>query len=185
MSETAEAIDELNDRRPQPDTGDVFMYTFAAVGALTLAAMDGADAAAPGAVTPSVRGAPDASFGASVAVLTAPLEHGAETSLQSIVAGNDPGALAGPDSEARFSDVAQSSFENPFSSLAIEGNGYNDPAAFAVVGAAPSPLGVSDILQTLGAYQSASPQASNASIIAAFGDVATSPMSSLGAVARD
>ena len=61
MSEAAEAIDELNDRRRRPDTSEVFMYTFAAVGALTLAEMDAADAAAPAHDPSRIPPAPGAS----------------------------------------------------------------------------------------------------------------------------
>jgi hypothetical protein len=117
MSEAAEAFDELNDRRRQPDASEVFMYTFAAVGALTLAEMDAAHADVPGAVLPpaahgnshipaapgasgALRPHSDSAFRAAISALTAPLGDSAETPTRSPPAGSELGALAATDGES-------------------------------------------------------------------------------------
>jgi hypothetical protein len=118
MSEAAEAFDKLNDRRRQPDASEVFMYTFAAVGALTLAEMDAAHANVRGAASPPAthgnslippapgasgalgpHTATDSAFRAAISALTAPLGDGAETPTRSSPAGSDSGALAATESE--------------------------------------------------------------------------------------
>ena len=217
MSGAAEAIDELSDRRRQPDASEVFMYTFAAVGALTLAEMDAASAAVPGAAAapaahgpssippaPGAGGAPgahsvtDSAFRAAISALTGPVEDGSETPTQSSSARSDPGALTATDSETLPSDASSAaapmftapdpfragSLENPFASLAGDSAEFNDPSALAGYAAAPAQLGPSDFLQALGAYQTLSPEAANASVIAGFGEAPTLAAPSLGAAVR-
>ena len=224
MSEAAEAIDELNGRRRQPDASEVFMYTFAAVGALTLAEMDSADAAvpgaaahghslippAPGAVGP--HGATDSAFRAAISVLTAPSGDGSETPAQSPQVASDPGALTATGSETPSSDapgavtpmfaapdrfnaipgvaaeslgsseapLVDASLQNPLAALAGDITDVNEPSPLAVYAASPAQLGASDFLQSLGAYQTLSPEA----VIAGFGEGATAPTPSLGAAVR-
>jgi hypothetical protein len=213
MSESAEAIDELSDRRRQPDASEVFMYTFAAVGALTLAEMDDADAAVPGAAAhghshipsaPGVSGAPgphvapDSAFRAAVSALTAPLGNGSEAPTQSGQVGSDPAALSATDnppsnassapapmfaesfgsSEAPFGGAPQ---ENPLASLAGDTADVNEPSSLAVYEETPAQLGASDFLQSLGAYQTLSPEVANPSVIAGFSETSTSLAASVRA----
>jgi hypothetical protein len=193
MSEAAETIDELADRRHQQDASEVFMYTFAAVGALTVAEMDARHAAVPGAArgsshsspTPGPRPVTDSVFGAAISALTAPF--GGEASTRSASAANDVGALtvgAGesaplntPDTVGPMfaAEVSGAALENPLASLTGHSAQLNNACALAVHEAPPARLGAGDVLQALGAYQTLSPEVASAFITVGLGETLRSP----------
>jgi hypothetical protein len=202
MSEAAETIDELADRRHQQDASEVFMYTFAAVGALTVAEMEAAHAApaamhGPSHSPPSQGPRPVTdSFGAAISALTAPFGDGSEAPTRSASAGDNLGALtatAGENPPSNTPDtvgpmfaapVSGASSENPLASLAGDSAEVNDASAIAVYEAAPAQLGAGDVLQALDAYQTLSPEVASAFITVGLGETGTLRSPSLDVAVR-
>jgi hypothetical protein len=198
MSEAAESIDELADRRRQQDASEVFMYTFAAVGALTVAEMDAAHAAVPGAPAPATAHGPshsppapglrpvtDSAFGAAISALTLPFGESSEAPTPSASSRSDVGALTATAGETLLSyspdavgpmfaaPVSAASLENPFASLLGSGAVLDNASTLAVYEARTAQLGAGDPQQALGAYQMLSPEVASASITLGLGETAT------------